>query len=625
MEDDAGLARLVQKRLAPLGYQVSIARDGEQGLEMYAAEEYDLLAIDYNMPVYDGLQVLNHLAAEGPLPPSIIITGTGSEALAVEALKIGARDYLVKDIDTSYLNLLPAVIERVLQQCCLEKEKRAADQALRQAHEQLRATLDALPDLLFEIDRQGTIYDFRAPHPELLYAEPQQFLGKAMGQVIPEDAMSVINAAIARSALGPQHGATYLLTLPDGPHWFELSVAAKGDPDLPEAHFVLLIRDISERKRAQEAEHEQRVLAEALRDTAAALNSTLDLEQVLDAILINVGHVEAHDYANIMLLDEQGMARIVRQTGITKIDQEAMLRSLAIDASHPHVLRHMVETGQPVIIPDTTASPEWGALHLLYPVRSYAGMPIHMQGKAVGFINLASTTPGFFTPTHIDPLRTFADQAGIAFTNARLVAELRRANEQLQEQINEIQVLQSELRQQAIHDPLTGLYNRRYLKDALKRDIARAEREQQMVSIIIMDIDFFKSINDRYGHAAGDVMLQRFAELVKSLCRDADFVCRYGGEEFIVIMPGASLAISQERAELIRTKFEALQVPYENQLMHATVSLGIATYPQHCLQSDDLLIRADRALYRAKENGRNRAVVYQDEVNTPPPQSSRGL
>jgi len=193
----------------------------------------------------------------------------------------------------------------------------------------------------------------------------------------------------------------------------------------------------------------------------------------------------------------------------------------------------------------------------------------------------------------------------------------------LQEQINEIQVLQNELRQQAIHDPLTGLYNRRYLKDALKRDIARAEREQQMVSIIIMDIDFFKSINDSYGHAAGDLLLQRFAELIKSLCRDADFVCRYGGEEFIVIMPGASLAISQGRAELIRTKFEALHVPYENHLLHATVSLGIATYPQHSLHSDDLLILADRALYHAKEEGRNRAVAYQDEIKTPPPQLYR--
>ena len=618
MEDDAGLARLMQKRLASLGYQVSIASDGQQGLEMYAAGGFDLLAIDYNMPIYDGLQVLNRLAAEGPLPPSIIITGTGSEELAVEALKMGARDYLVKDLGTSYLDLLPAVIERVMQQHRLERENLAADQALRRAHEQLQATIDALPDLLFEVDRQGVIYDFRAPHPELLYTLPGQFLGKAMSQILPEEAANVIHAAIAQAVHGPQHGWIYPLPLPDGQHWFELSAAAKGDPCAAEAHFVILVRDITERTRAQEAEHEQRVLAEALRDTAAALNSTLDLEQVLDAILVNVGHVEKHDYANIMLMDEQGIARIVRQTGLTQAGQEAVLRALVFDVAHTPVMRQMIETGQPVIIPDTAANPDWVTVHSLYPVRSYTGMPIHMQGQVVGFINLDSTTPNFFTPAHIEPLRTFTDQAGIAFTNARLVAELRRANEQLQEQISEIQALQSELRQQAIHDPLTNLYNRRYLQDALERDIARAERERQPVGIIIMDIDFFKSVNDSFGHAAGDLLLQRFAELLKSLCRSADFACRYGGEEFVVIMPGASLSVAQERAELIRAQFEALRVPYESHLLHATISLGVAAYPQHGLHGGDLLILADRALYSAKRAGRNQVVTYQDEIHTPP-------
>lgn len=624
MEDDPGLARLMQKRLSPLGYDISIARDGQQGLEMAATGDYDLLAIDYELPVYDGLQVLARLAAQGPLPPCIIITGTGSEELAVEALKIGACDYLVKDLDIRYLNLLPAVIERALQQHCLEKEKQSADEALRRAHEQLQATLDALPDLLFEIDRQGVIYDFRAPNPQLLYAPPEQFLGRPMGEIIPREAMEVINAAVAQAArTGPHHGSVYSLALPDGEHWFELSIAPKGNPDAAEVHFVILVRDISDRKRAQEAEHQQRILAEALRDTAAALNSSLDLEQVLDAILTNASQVEAYDYANILLLNEQGAAHIVRQTGLTQIDPETVLGSVVFDPINAPIIRQMIETGQPVIISDTAVNPDLGILQMLYPVRSYAGMPIQVQGQVVGFINLISATPNFFTPTHMKPLRTFADQAGVALTNARLVTELRRANEQLQGRIDEIQALQNELRHMAIHDPLTNLYNRHYLQDALTRDIARAERERQAVSIIIMDIDFFKSVNDSYGHVAGDLLLQKFAGLVKSLCRDADFVCRYGGEEFIVIMPGASLAATQERAELIRSKFEALRVPYEGHLLHATISLGIASYPQHSRHSEDLLILADRALYRAKGAGRNRVVTYQDEVNTPPPQVYR--
>lgn len=139
MEDDPGLARLVQKRLERAGYAVALARDGEEGLSMYAAGEYDVVAVDQAMPVYDGLQVIRILASRGPLPPTIMITGAGDERVAVEAMKLGASDYIVKDVDGGYLDLLPAVIERGRQQQRLVEEKRQADEALRE----LNATLEA--------------------------------------------------------------------------------------------------------------------------------------------------------------------------------------------------------------------------------------------------------------------------------------------------------------------------------------------------------------------------------------------------------------------------------------------------------------------------------------------------
>jgi len=144
MEDDIGLARLLKKRLEREGYSVAIARDGGEGLSMYAAAPYDVVAVDQNMPVHDGLEVIRILAARGSLPPVIMITGAGNEKIAVEALKMGARDYIVKDVEGGYLDLLPPVIDRAVYQHRLAEEKRQADEALRQYAAELKARNEEL-------------------------------------------------------------------------------------------------------------------------------------------------------------------------------------------------------------------------------------------------------------------------------------------------------------------------------------------------------------------------------------------------------------------------------------------------------------------------------------------------
>ena len=144
MEDDAGMARLLQKALERAGHMVDVARNGEEGLAMYSTGAYDVVAIDQNMPVYDGLEVLRRLAARGPLPPIIMITGTGNEQIAVEALKLGAGDYIVKDADGGYLELLPSVIDRVLFKHQLVEDKRRAEAALRQYATELEARNEEL-------------------------------------------------------------------------------------------------------------------------------------------------------------------------------------------------------------------------------------------------------------------------------------------------------------------------------------------------------------------------------------------------------------------------------------------------------------------------------------------------
>jgi len=189
---------------------------------------------------------------------------------------------------------------------------------------------------------------------------------------------------------------------------------------------------------------------------------------------------------------------------------------------------------------------------------------------------------------------------------------LKTVNEQLKLRVMEVEKLQADLRKQALHDPLTGLYNRRYLNETLIREIARSERENHQISLIISDIDYFKKINDTYGHQAGDKFLVEIAQLMKRCARESDFVCRYGGEEFLLVLPGITTSDAEKRAEEIRQKCAEICIHYEGHNLTATMSFGVATYPVHGREAEEIIIKADKALYISKSTGRNRVTVWSE-------------
>ena len=193
--------------------------------------------------------------------------------------------------------------------------------------------------------------------------------------------------------------------------------------------------------------------------------------------------------------------------------------------------------------------------------------------------------------------------------------ELRRANEGLTRQLGEIQALKGRLEEQAIRDSLTGLYNRRYFDDAVERELARAQRERYPVSLAMIDIDHFKQFNDRYGHQAGDKVLQALAQYLNGATRVSDLVCRWGGEEFVVVLPQMALAAAMQRAETWRAGFGALKVALGAETASATISVGISAVPGEGGSAEELLHAADAALYRAKAEGRNRVCTVEPVVS----------
>ena len=183
--------------------------------------------------------------------------------------------------------------------------------------------------------------------------------------------------------------------------------------------------------------------------------------------------------------------------------------------------------------------------------------------------------------------------------------ELKLANERLETQMDEIQRLQSSLRDQVIRDPLTSLYNRRYLNETLDRELSRAMREGYPVSLVMIDIDDFKKVNDTYGHYAGDLVLKNLALQLTRQSRASDLVCRMGGDEFLLVFPNVTAGVAFDRAEQYRQTFQETATVFEQAEIRATLSLGIAVFPDKGTTSHEVLTAADRALYGAKAKGRN--------------------
>jgi diguanylate cyclase (GGDEF)-like protein len=169
-----------------------------------------------------------------------------------------------------------------------------------------------------------------------------------------------------------------------------------------------------------------------------------------------------------------------------------------------------------------------------------------------------------------------------------------------------------ELSEQVITDPLTRLNNRRYLWDFLGRDLIRARRAVLPVAAILFDIDHFKRFNDTWGHEAGDLVLKSVADVIRQNVRGSDIACRYGGEEFIVILSESTRTVALQRAETIRQDIEKLELMFgDKPLDRVTASFGVALYPTHADNAEALVRAADDALYRAKDSGRNRVHVFE--------------
>jgi len=337
---------------------------------------------------------------------------------------------------------------------------------------------------------------------------------------------------------------------------------------------------------------------QSLLEITGAITTSLNPAEVFQTIVTRVARATGAERCSIVL--------VARDAGyVLASHDDPDLRDMKIDLNKYPEIIEAIKRKDPMIVDDIATDPLMSGVR--DSVKGLEGkslllVPIVFNDRVLGtlFLRTKKETGGF-TREEVDFCRIVANSAFYAIKNARIFQRLTEENSYLQEA--------------AIRDHLTGLYNHNHFYLHLDEDFMRASRYRAPLSLIMMDIDHFKEINDTYGHRAGDMVLKELAGLIKRTVRKSDIVARYGGEEFAIILTNTDISGAGDEAERLRKIIEAYEFRAFPQI-RVTMSLGVAAYPHKEISSGgDLVTRADEALYRAKHGGRNRTII--DGAPTP--------
>ena len=328
-----------------------------------------------------------------------------------------------------------------------------------------------------------------------------------------------------------------------------------------------------------------------LYDIGKALNFIDDLTKLLVLIIDQAIEVVHASKGSLMLLEaDELVVRVVR--GIDKITEEKILNG-EIQCTKikrgEGIAGRVAQTGEPLLIDDTLQDGRFKASKYSN-VENIMCVPLKVYDDTIGVINMSNKKEGkTFSREDLTIISTLADQAAVAINNARLY-------------------------EMAVTDGLTKLYIRRHFMQRFDDEYRRASRYGHQLSLLMLDIDHFKRFNDTYGHQAGDKVLVEAAKLYKRMVRSTDIVGRYGGEEFCILLPETYTKGAIAIAERLRQEMSNMTIMYKDAELKVTTSIGIATFPRDAKEPQDLIRKADIALYRSKEEGRNRVTSF-----SPPP------
>ncbi|MGE5391733.1 MAG: diguanylate cyclase [Deltaproteobacteria bacterium] len=509
-----------------------------EALKCLRENHVDLMLLDYNLSDCTALELLEDIEREiGQTPPFIVMTGYGDENLAVNMMKRGARDYLVKQ--DNFLRDLPVTVNRVLADIGLERRHEASRREMREKETRYFQLFQSSRSIMLMVDPEnGKIMDANAAACAFYGYNYRRLTTMRMTTISQDPPNEVMKSALEADNEQNNHFETRH-KLANG----EIrDVEVFSNPvDFGDKRYLFsIIHDVTERKQAQEALKYSENLYRTIFQATGTASIIVDNDTTI--LLANDEFAKLSGYSREEIEKKMSWTKFV-----VPEDLERMVNY--------HRERRKSQVGVPI---------------------KYEFRFVNRSGQIFTCINTIGMVPG----------------------SKRSIASVM--------DITERKMLENQLRILATTDPLTGAYNRRTFFELGAAEFARSLRYRHGMSVLMMDIDHFKLVNDKYGHNVGDVALSTLVANCMSILRGIDILGRLGGEEFSIILPHTSGKEAMLAAERLRQVIEKSIMESDNAVFFITVSIGVSEIKPDDLTIDDILKRADHALYKAKNNGRNR-------------------
>ena len=481
-------------------------------------------------------------------------------------------------------------------------ERRLANEELKKERDLTSAVLDIVGAQVVVLDREGRIVRFNRACELLSGYSFQEVRGKHIWEILTDETAPT-RSRVKRELAGdyPSTHESYWITRSGERRLISWSTTALLDDNNTVEHLIATGVDVTERRQAekglQDANKKLKTWVDDLEERGREMGLLSEMSELLqncedfeEAYAVSARYIQKlfpfYHGALCLTSSSRDMVEAVEMWGDPAPTERGFTPSdcWALRRGRPH----LVNDPQPGLM----------CAHVLRPQSAnYLCVPMMARSEALGILHLrhageTGQQGALWQPSneHKQQLAVaVADQIGMALANLRL---------------------RETLRNMAIRDPLTGLFNRRYMEESLERELRRADRRKTTVGVIMFDIDHFKDFNDIYGHDGGDALLRELGSFVKTRTRGEDIACRYGGEEFVYVLPESSLVDTQNRAEQLRQEMKQIKVYHLGKaLNNISISLGVCAFPEHGLTAETILKTADTALYRAKNEGRDRVVV----------------